>query len=241
MATAIVELTDADLDTVKLPSEFTRAERDLETAHIAFKLGRAALYKDGKPLYNPDEHLVRSKALLAEFTAEVGDVIKTVREQEAAAAALEAEAAGFDPLLDGMSADDLARAIPLATFIREDAEALPITELADRLAAVAAGGDKVQKLLYLRYVGRRMERERADQRKRTPSREELEAQGEIRNRLNELQQQFAKPATEKRLKAAAIRRAARRLEQEANRLLAEADGTAERNARLRSARYANRF
>lgn len=241
MATAIAELADTDLDKVKLPSELTRAERDLETAYSAFKLGTARLYKDGKPLYNPDEHLVRSKALLAEFTAEVGDVIKTVREQEAAAAALEAEAKGFDPLLDTMSDADLARAIPLATFIREDAETLPITDLADRLAAVVAGGDKVQKLLYLRYVGRRMERERNDQRGRQLSQEELQARGEIREHLKTLQERFEKPAAERRVKAAAIRRAAWRIESDAQRLLAEVDGSSARLAQQRSAYYASRF
>jgi hypothetical protein len=132
----------------------------IDRAAERFEAARAKLYRsDGQPIYGPEEHRQRLDALLGEFdavgAAVTGAAEEAIAEAEGKLAILE----GGDPL-DGLKPDELDRANRLAAFIREDAEALPHGELAKRLRAVLAAGDRPKALLWARYLDKRLEAER---------------------------------------------------------------------------------
>ncbi len=140
--------------------DLTQTGNAVDAAGAKLAAARAALSRDGRPIYAPEEMQRREAEAEATFHA-------TFRDAAAAAAAeiTEAEAelraldrAEADPL-GGLVTADLARANTMATFVREDAEVLPLAALADRAEGAATGSDRAVMALLLRYGQRRLDGE----------------------------------------------------------------------------------
>jgi len=131
----------------------------VENAGAKIAAARAALSRDGRPIYAPEEMQRREAEAEAVFRSTFTDATAAaaaeVAEAEAELRAL--DRAEADPL-GGLVAADLTRANAMATFVREDAEVLPLAALADRVEG-AATGDRAVMALLLRYGQRRLDGE----------------------------------------------------------------------------------
>jgi hypothetical protein len=148
-------LTDSDIEraTSTMRSAQESYQREIESR-------RADLFRrDGTPVYTPQEMQEREKAI-REAAAATRNAVLERHGQQADDAIAEAERVitmldGADPLAS-LGAEDAARAGVRRAFIEEDAR-LPTHQLERRIAAVAAAGDKVDALLFSRYLRLRLE------------------------------------------------------------------------------------
>lgn len=195
------ELTDTDIE--RAQSAMQRAQESY-TAEIERNM-RQLVRSDGQPVYGPVEMREREQAI-REAAAATRDPVLQRYQEEAEQAMAEAERAVA--LLDGadrlatLSADDAARASVRRPFVQEDA-ALPVDQLERRIAAVVAAGDKVEALLFDRYVRRRLETEEMTHTRQT-----------INALLEQLSPLAADPDSAKKRKAAdALKERGRKLRQ----------------------------
>ncbi len=134
----------------------------VENAGAKIAAARAALSRDGQPIYAPEEMQRREASAEATFHATFRDATAAaqmeITEAEAELHALDRREA--DPL-GALLPDDLTRANTMATFVREDAEMLPLATLADRAEGAATGSDRAAMALLVRYAARRLEAEQA--------------------------------------------------------------------------------
>lgn len=132
----------------------------VDAAGATLAAARAALSRDGRPIYAPEEMQRREAEAEATFHATFRDAAAAAQMEiaEAEAELLALDRAEADPL-GGLVAADLTRANTMATFVREDAEVLPLAALADRAEGAATGGDRAVMALLLRYGQRRLDGE----------------------------------------------------------------------------------
>ena len=133
----------------------------LESAAETFEAARKRLFRDdGSPRYSEAEHAERLGALLTTLDTSLADVTKSA---EAAIARGQAELVkleGRDPL-DRLSPTGQAQAAARREFVREDAERLPLARIVEVVNAAMVSGDLPILVLWHRYLGSRLETERA--------------------------------------------------------------------------------
>jgi len=144
-------------------NDLERHRSAVDAAGATLAARKAALYRDKKPIYAPEEMQRREAEALAAYRetfTEAADVTQAeIAEVEAELHRL--DRAEADPLAV-LTADDLTKANALAPFVKEDAETLPLAALADRVEDAAKGAyDRPRLALGLRYGQRRLEAERA--------------------------------------------------------------------------------
>jgi hypothetical protein len=117
---------------------------------------REALYRpDGSKRYGEDEHAERQGTIAESYReALVGVADEAEREAKAAESELAALEHGDPP--DLLRADELERAGAKRIFVSEDVEGLRDKDLAGRLRAVLAGGDRASAFCYLQAAERRV-------------------------------------------------------------------------------------
>lgn len=119
-----------------------------------FDRTKESLYRDGKPIYAPDEHNRRItealKPLQDELKSASDNYARTT--QEINRVRLQQH---VDPVWK-MATADLERAHQLAPFIRETCQNAPIDHLANAVSAALEYGDNATKFLFSRYGQERM-------------------------------------------------------------------------------------
>ena len=209
-----------------MTTNLTTHETALDQALARFESERAKLFdSDGKPLWFDEHHQKR----LTEFAAPVLAV--AARAGEAATAAFaEADAlevaAPADPAA-GLPTDELTRASAMTPFVQRDVDHLPLSDLAARVRAVAAGNDRPAKFAYLRFLPERIAQVEQAIRARTGSftAGDATALRTLREAQEGLAREFADPSG-KREQALVLRRAASSLQIDATTARMAADGTA---------------
>ena len=140
--------------TAETQPDLTSSQRatvaSVEHALTTFEHERARLLTpDGHRIYTDDEHERREAELRA--TRAAADALRSA---EADRERLEHR----DPL-DTLTPAELDRATARREFVREDAERLPIGELAARLRGALDANDRALLYLWVRYGARRVEQE----------------------------------------------------------------------------------
>lgn len=158
-------LTDSDIE--RSAGAMRRAQ---ELYERQVEAGRKELYRpgDGLPLYSQPEMVEREQALKENAAIPRDSLLERfVAEADEATAQADRELAIVDAAepLSTLAADDLARAANLRPFLEENAN-LPGEQIERLIAGVLARGDKVEALVYARYLGRRAARESAAERER---------------------------------------------------------------------------
>jgi hypothetical protein len=188
----------------RLDSEATAVER----AATEYEAARAKLYRaDGSKYYGDEEHNGRLAALLEPLQASRQAAVEARDDVLAVMPDLVAAARYSVPLSDVDGGDALAIR---RDFIKEDAQELPLGELADVVTGVALRGTKIEQQLYQRYASRRL------------ASEGVEAAGsrELSAALNRLPQR----ADTSEQQAAALREKAQRLAMDAGQRVRQATG-----------------
>ncbi len=130
----------------------------VEAAGTTLATTRASFFRDGQPIYAPEEMQRRDAEAEAvfrrTFTAAGEAAGAEIADAEDGLHALDRREA--DPL-SALSAPDVSHARSLAGFIREDAESLGVGTLADRVEDAARENDRAAWALYARYGQRRLE------------------------------------------------------------------------------------
>lgn len=145
-----------DADQLKQQADDTSARRERE---------EAALYReDGSKVYGEEEHAERLALITSRRDADITGLVEQAERATSEAQARVENIENRDPL-DRLSEDELQRAGGRRAFVKEDAEDLPMDELAKRITAATASGDKAMISLWSRYASRRVvsEREKAQQ------------------------------------------------------------------------------
>lgn len=142
--------TDAQL------REIRAVERALADADAA----RAKLTPNGRPVYAADEHARREQAIEETLEAEISRV------SEAADTAVRESAAALERLtdadpLDALTSVEIEAANQRATFVREDAERLPLADLTRRIQQALGGSDRSMLYLWARYGDARLQAEQS--------------------------------------------------------------------------------
>ncbi len=212
---------------------------NIDRAADQFRAGEQALLRpDGTHKYGDAEHTERVQALLATFDrtgeAAVQHAETLIAESERTVHAL----AHGDPT-DRLSADDLAAANAKRAFVAEDAERLPLGDLAARCTVALAAGDTATIFLLARYARKRGEAVLAALRNGTRmSNEDTAALGDLDAALKQLDTRIADPhAASKRTQAEAAIKEARALRMHASRVRQEIDGSTAANMRRLRQRY----
>jgi hypothetical protein len=139
----------------------TNLQERAENAHNRYKAESAKLLReDGTRRFSDSEHHEREAELKRERDAALDGIETEADEQISRAEATLARYVDRSALL---STEELTAANARRPFVSEDADSLPLSELAERLEAIAeaSGGEKVSAFLYARYARARAERERA--------------------------------------------------------------------------------
>ena len=156
-------------DTTQQADERTFAEhqRRVRQATRDYERGKAALFdQQGRPIYvDHDTRLTALERALDRALAEAHDAVNAVR---ATAVAIEQAEEHADPA-GRLTEAELARANARALFVREDAERLPLDQLATRLRQALAGDDRALVFLLLRYGQARFDAEQQTERRRSPA------------------------------------------------------------------------
>jgi hypothetical protein len=145
-----------DADQIKQQADDTSARRERE---------EATLYReDGSKVYGEEEHAERLALITSRRDADIAGLVEQAERATSEAQARVENIENRDPL-DRLSEDELQRAGGRRAFVKEDAEDLPLGELAKRITAATASGDKAMIALWSRYAQRRVgsEREKAQQ------------------------------------------------------------------------------
>ncbi len=208
-------------------------ERDIEKAVSAFEDEKKRLYRDGVKLFADQEHSRR----LGELTEDLRERVEAVSSEAARDAEgydKEALALSYRDPLTNLTVSERERVSASVPLVREDFEAMTLASLVERMRAVAAGSDKVAKLLHARYGLRRYEMEtaRLDEASRSTGESpvvniDLGALRVLRTEAEKLAQELQDPADERG--RAAFQQAAtksRRIVTTARSKLNEADGSA---------------
>ena len=142
----------------------TLSER-AENAQNHYEAEHAKLLReDGTRRFSDKEHAERDAALRADLGGTL-DAVETSADEETSRA--EATLAKYFDRSALLSAEELAAAGARRVFVSEDADRLPLDELASRLEALlkeasdAGAPDRASAFLYARYAHARAERERA--------------------------------------------------------------------------------
>jgi hypothetical protein len=202
---------------------------DLRSHHVAldqalarFNAERARLFKDGQPLYVPDELRRRQDALLATLKTTVDAAIESAA-TEIAEANRAIERAGADPATS-LSTDDLQRAAALIA-IRTSGASIPLPDLARDAVAALAGNDRAAQ-----YVVHKLGRDRVAEIER--NRERLgEQDGRALFDLNQAVESLGAKLADPKGEGAKARKqieAAQLLSAFANETMLIADGTMDR-------------
>lgn len=221
---------------------FENETREVDQALAGFRRKEQQLYReDGERIYSEEEHARRVEDLLQEF-----DQAKSRAEAEADRAVESAnktlQLEHRDPA-DVLTTEELARANARRAFVAEDAEALPLSELTNRMRAAVAAGEKATAFLYARYGRRRVDSELGAGRERggLAARDAalLRTLGEV---LDELDGLLVDPEAERKLSEARTSiDAAQKLKLHAAAQRRQADGTAELQRRQSAEHYRSTF
>jgi hypothetical protein len=211
----------------------SRAER----AVSEFEEKKQRLFRrDGSRVYGEEEHAERMEALVSELHDAIGHEIEGA-EADAAEREQEALALSYTDPTKGLISTDRERLSVSLPLVREDCQAMPLSALIERLKAVAAGSDKVPKVLHARYGNSRAEAEdrRLEELARdggSVSPEDAGALRELRAAAKELEKQTEDEDVAKRREAAkeAASRS-RQLAMKLRRRRSAADGSDERARR----------
>ena len=132
-------------------------ERALAEADAA----RAALLRDGRPLYAPDEHQRREQAIEERLQGVIERASETADEAVSAAAVTLERLTDTDPL-NALTVQEQEAANRRAVFVKEDAERLSLGDLTRRVRQALAGSDRAMLYLWARYADVRLQVEQAD-------------------------------------------------------------------------------
>lgn len=136
-----------DADQIKQQADDASGRRERE---------EAALYRgDGSKVYGEEEHAERLAAITSRRDETIAGLVEQAERATSEARARVENIENRDPL-DRLSEDELARAGSRRAFVKEDAEDLPMDELAKRVQAATADGDKAVRALWGRYASRRV-------------------------------------------------------------------------------------
>ncbi len=134
-----------DFDAIKVARQTYTQEQD-------------RLFKDGARFYSDHVH----ERMQAELIAPVHAVIEraiTNADAEIAAQERLLVILGGDPILR-LDESDRSRAASLSPWVKEEAQHLPLRELAQRVAAATESGDKARQFLWLRAAQERLDADR---------------------------------------------------------------------------------
>jgi hypothetical protein len=208
----------------------SRAER----AVSEFEESKKRLFRrDGSKVYGEAEHAERMEALVSELHEDIGKEIEGA-EQDAAEREQEALGLSYTDPTKGLTGTDRERLSASLPLVRDDCQTMPLPALVQRLRAVAAGSDKVPKVLHASYGISRAEaedsrlEELARDRGDVPP-EDARALRELREAVSELESQIEDEDRARRREAA--KEAASRSRQLAGKLRrrrSEVDGSDER-------------
>ncbi len=114
---------------------------------------------DGTPRHTPEEMIERRDQIRADVTEALTEYDKPLIEAQAAVQTELAELTDFDPnsILADLSADELARANGLKSFIQENVANLSAVDLAPAIEAAIENNDRPSLVLYLRELPARTE------------------------------------------------------------------------------------
>ncbi len=143
-------------------NDLERHRSAVDAAGATLAARKAALYRNGSPMFTPEEMQRREAEALAAFRRTFTEAADATQAElaDAEAELHRLDRAEADPLAV-LTADDLTKGNALAPFIKEDAETLPLAALADRVEDAMQGYDRPRMALHLRYGQRRLEAERA--------------------------------------------------------------------------------
>ena len=135
------------------------ATKKIDDAAAQLTNGLARLQtSDGKRVYADEMHAQQVELLVKTYDSVTRPVVeRATREEHEAEERL--QALSGDPA-GSLSVDELTRATALATFVREDAERLPLGQVVAQMRAALASKSKVEAYLWQRYGRARAETER---------------------------------------------------------------------------------
>jgi hypothetical protein len=134
-------------------------KRRAEQAFGEFEENRQRLFRrDGSKVYGDEEHAERMEALVSELHEEINHEIEGA-EQDAAEREQEALGLSYTDPTKGLTGSDRERLSASLPLVRDDCQAMPLPALVQRLKAVAAGSDRVPKILHASYGNSRAEAE----------------------------------------------------------------------------------
>lgn len=140
--------------------ELSFAKNRFDRAAAKFAKDKAYLFApDGSKIYSDAEHNTRLAAItqpLTEAAQNVRQVAEAARASSSAAKSIQYS----DPLTT-LTDTELGRAFHLRPFIDDSVAAMPLDQLAQRLSAINAGGDKAAIACYSKASGRKIEALRA--------------------------------------------------------------------------------
>jgi hypothetical protein len=221
--------------------------------HLSAVLGAAATFDeqkgalflpDGTKQYSDPVHEAKEQALLEQANRTFNDA-HTSAQCEIDWATKELVRLQYDDPFDRLSADEQARANSKATFVREDCARLPLTELTQRLQAVAARQNRAEHYLWARYgrqaAQKAFEAVQTDRLDTAAGRQQARALRALNEALDALDQQLANPEIEqKRSEAQATLDKARLLQRQVAAQRAKVDGSDAR-ARAEQAAWSHRM
>jgi hypothetical protein len=130
-------------------------ERRVEQALSEFEERKRRLFRaDGSKVYGEAEHAERMAALVSELHEETDREIEGA-EQDAAEREQEALGLSYVDPTKGLTGTDRERFSAALPLVRDDCQTMPLPALVQRLRAVAAGTDRVPKVLHARYASTR--------------------------------------------------------------------------------------
>lgn len=211
----------------------TSQERDAEKAVSEFEAQKKRLFRaDGSKVYGEEEHAERLDRLTTDLQ-EKAETVAREAEEDVAGYEREALALSYTDPSEMVPASDRGRLEASRAFVKEDSEALDAPALTKRLEAVAAGEDRVSKILHARYARRRVEALNAESKRlategRSTGPEAARERRGLAEAVSGLEEQLKDPKKAERtgkLKEAAVE--SKRVAREVRRKLSAADGTEE--------------
>lgn len=219
--------------------DLTSEKFTFDTAVKRFEAEKAALYRpDGEPKFGPKEHAEKLAALLEPVTRWHNHV-----KEKCAAAEAEARMAAnlehSDPITT-LSDNELQRAFFLKPFVESAVASLPLSDLAKRLSAVVATGDKATIACYQQAAAQRTAAQREAY--RGGNHGALEGLTAIAEHVDALSAKLANPKhAEAMTDAIELRKAAAEISFETNQRLRELNGEQEAADVRRKAEYQAMF
>lgn len=219
--------------------DLTSEKFTFDTAVKRFEAEKAALYRpDGEPKFGPKEHAEKMAALLEPVTRWHNHV-----KEKCAAAEAEARMAASlehsDPITT-LSDNELQRAYFLRPFVQDAVNSLPLSDLAKRLGAVVATGDKATIACYQQAAAQRTAAQREAY--RAGDHGALEGLTAIAEHVDALSAKLENPKhAEAMTDAIELRKAAIEVSMTVNQTLRGLNGEQETADARRLAEYQSRF